>query len=60
MNKKQIGDYGYITVIVTVMTFVIYFFQLPNHFVFGGATGLAVLLSSVTPLSVAVSRMHSW
>ena len=61
MNKnqlgRQIGDYGYITVIVTVMTFVFYFFQLPNHFVFGGVTGLAVLLSSVTALSFSILNL---
>lgn len=61
MKKFQFGtfirDYGIITGIVTVMTLVIYFFQLPNHFVFGGVTGLSVLLSSVTPLSFSVLNL---
>lgn len=61
MKKNQfgrlIGDYGSITGIVIIMTFIIYFFQLPNHFVFGGVTGLSVLLSSVTPLSFSVLNL---
>lgn len=46
---KTAGDYACITLIVLAMDLIIYFFQLPNHFVFGGVTGIAVLLSSVTP-----------
>ena len=30
---------------------VIHLFQLPNHFVFGGVTGMAVLLSTATGIS---------
>lgn len=43
-------DYTMITLACIGTALVIQLFQLPNHFVFGGVTGMAVLLSSVTPV----------
>lgn len=43
-------DYTIITLACIGTALVIQLFQLPNHFVFGGVTGMAVLLSSVTPV----------
>lgn len=34
-----------------------YFFKFPNKFVFGGVTGIAVLVAEVTPLSVATTNL---
>ncbi len=34
-----------------------YFFKFPNHFVFGGVTGIAILIAEVTPFSVATINL---
>lgn len=47
---QVIIDYTIITLACIGTALVIQLFQLPNHFVFGGVTGMAVLLSSVTPV----------
>lgn len=47
---QVIIDYTIITLACIGTAMVIQLFQLPNHFVFGGVTGMAVLLSSVTPV----------
>ncbi|MBQ8647093.1 MAG: YitT family protein [Oscillospiraceae bacterium] len=56
-TKSGVGaavrDYILITLCCVGTAVVIYLFQLPNHFVFGGVTGLAVLLSTATPISFA-------
>lgn len=54
---QNILDFGYLTVIVFVMALTIYFFQLPNHFVFGGVTGLSVILATVTGLSFSILNL---
>lgn len=47
-------DYVLITLCCTGTAVVIHLFQLPNHFVFGGVTGMAVLLSTVTGISFSL------
>ena len=43
-------DYFIITLACIGTALVIQLFQLPNHFVFGGVTGISVLLDTVTPI----------
>lgn len=43
-------DYFIITLACIGTALVIQLFQLPNHFVFGGVTGISVLLDTVTPV----------
>lgn len=52
MFNKYI-DFFMITICSLGIAVVTHFFQVPNHFIFGGVTSLAILLSSVTPLSFA-------
>ena len=47
-------EYLYMTACCAGVCVVIHLFQLPNHFVFGGVTGLAVLLSTATGLPFAL------
>lgn len=47
-------DYILITLCCIGTAVVIHLFQLPNHFVFGGVTGMAVLLSTVTGISFSL------
>lgn len=47
----------YLFFVITTATFImavgVYFFKFPNNFVFGGITGLAVLVAEVTPMSAS-------
>lgn len=47
-------DYALLTACCAATALAIHLFQLPNHFVFGGVTGMAILLSTVTPVSFSI------
>lgn len=51
---KTLTDYAIITLCCIGTAIAIHLFQLPNHFVFGGVTGMAVLLSTATAISFSV------
>lgn len=56
-QKKKAGtwveEYFALTLAVIVLVIGIYFFKFPNHFSFGGVTGIAVLLGEFFPLSAS-------
>lgn len=49
--KNIIKDYFLITVSTLLVIVGVYFFKFPNHFTFGGITGLSVVLGTVMPIS---------
>ncbi len=49
--KRTALEYGLITLAALLLVVGVYFFKFPNHFSFGGVTGIAVVLSAVTPFS---------
>lgn len=51
---QVVMDYLVISLCCIGTAISIYLFQLPNHFVFGGVTGMAVLLSTATPIPFSV------
>lgn len=55
MNKRKVASvikqYGILTFATLILVVGIYVFKFPNHFSFGGVTGIAVILSAVFPLS---------
>ena len=55
LQRKRFSDrlleYVLLTAATIIMVVGIYVFKFPNHFSFGGVTGIAVVLSAVTPLS---------
>ena len=53
-RPRVLLDYILITLCCIGTAVVIHLFQLPNHFVFGGVTGMAVLLSTVTGISFSL------
>ena len=57
LNQKKILNVGLEYVILTVATLImvvgVYIFKFPNNFSFGGVTGIAVVLSAVTPMSAS-------
>ncbi len=52
-KKKIIKEYSLITCAVILMDIGIYVFKFPNHFSFGGVSGMAVVLADFTVLSAA-------
>ena len=50
---KLFKDYIVITLAVTIMDLGIYAFKFPNHFSFGGVSGLAVVLNEILGISAA-------
>lgn len=52
-KKKIIKEYSLITLAVILMDIGIYVFKFPNHFSFGGVSGMAVVLADFTMLSAA-------
>jgi len=51
---KTIKRYSIITFSIFLMAVGIYFFKFPDHFVFGGVTGLALVVAKVAPISPSV------
>lgn len=49
--RRNIIEYVLMTAASLILIVGVYFFKFPNNFSFGGVTGLAVVLSAVTPLS---------
>ena len=49
--RRQLRDYALITVSVLLMSVGIYFFKFPNHFSFGGISGLSSVVSAMSSLS---------
>lgn len=57
MNEKIRGilrEYGIITISVVVMSIGTYFFKFPNHFAFGGVSGLAPVINGMTGVSATL------
>lgn len=54
VKHSALFDYILITLCCVGMSAIIHLFQLPNHFVFGGVTGMALLLSTMTGLSFSI------
>lgn len=48
-----LGEYTVLTLATVIMAAGIYLFRFPNHFSFGGVTGLAVILSALFPVSAS-------
>lgn len=57
MNRKTVSkfffEYGLITFAVLLMDIGIYVFKFPNHFSFGGVSGLAVILNRLLGISAS-------
>lgn len=57
-------EYAILTLATLVMSAGTYLFKFPNNFSFGGVTGLAVVLSAVSPLSAGtynfIITWHCW
>lgn len=49
-RMQVVIDYVIITITCVATALIIQLFQLPNHFVFGGVTGISVLLDTLTPI----------
>ena len=46
---RTLAEYGLITVSIWIMVIGIYFLKFPNHFAFGGTSGLSILLADLFP-----------
>lgn len=55
VNKQNIrhilAEYALLTLATLILVAGVYLFKFPNHFSFGGVTGIAVVLSAVIPVS---------
>ncbi|MCI8484232.1 MAG: YitT family protein [Lachnospiraceae bacterium] len=51
--KRAVFEYTMITLAAILLVGGVYFFKFPNNFSFGGVTGIAVVLSAVTPFSAS-------
>lgn len=49
MHKQDIYEYIMFTIASAVMVIGIYYFKFPNHFSFGGVSGLSVVLAALLP-----------
>ncbi|SDB05714.1 Uncharacterized membrane-anchored protein YitT, contains DUF161 and DUF2179 domains [Pseudobutyrivibrio sp. YE44] len=49
MHKQDIYEYIMFTIASVVMVVGIYFFKFPNHFSFGGVSGLSIVLAALLP-----------
>ena len=51
---KTIKDYLLMTFATVLLVVGVYIFKFPNHFSFGGVTGIAVVLTAVMPVSATM------
>ena len=51
---KTIKDYLLMTFATVLLVIGVYIFKFPNHFSFGGVTGIAVVLTAVMPVSATM------
>ena len=51
--RKTLRDYLIIAAAMELITIGVYFFKFPNHFAFGGVSGLATVISALTGMSSA-------
>lgn len=51
--KKEAADYAILTLATLILVVGVYVFKFPNHFSFGGVTGIAVVLGEVLPVTPA-------
>ncbi len=56
---KTVYDYLIITAGVLICVAGVYFFKFPNHFAFGGISGLAAVLPEIIPVSAAQFTMYA-
>lgn len=56
-RMQVVIDYVIITITCIATALIIQLFQLPNHFVFGGVTGISVLLDTLTPLAFPLGTL---
>lgn len=47
--RQTFQEYTLLTVATLILVVGVYLFKFPNHFSFGGVTGIAVVLSAVMP-----------
>jgi uncharacterized membrane-anchored protein YitT (DUF2179 family) len=52
--KGLLREYGMITAAIVVMSLGTYFFKFPNHFAFGGVSGLAAVINGMTGISATL------
>lgn len=57
MNKNRVFKFSKITAGALALAIGNYFFNFPNKFVFGGVTGIALLLGEVTPWSTGTINL---
>lgn len=57
MNRDKVfpilKEYSIMTISTIIMILGVYFFKFPNNFSFGGATGLAIVISAITPITAS-------
>ena len=49
MHKQDIYEYIMFTIAAAVMVIGVYFFKFPNHFSFGGVSGISIVLAEILP-----------
>lgn len=57
ISRDNLIDFAMITAGCMALVIGNYFFKFTNHFVFGGVTGIAVLVAEVTPLSASTVNL---
>ena len=57
ISRDNLIDFAMITAGCMALVIGNYFFKFTNHFVFGGVTGIAVLVADVTPLSASTVNL---
>ena len=51
--RKKIFEYVLITLGIILTALGVYLFKFPNHFAFGGATGIATVVEAVTGINAS-------
>ena len=49
MHKQDVYEFIMFTIASAVMVIGIYFFKFPNHFSFGGVSGISIVLAELLP-----------
>ncbi|WP_294512311.1 YitT family protein [uncultured Intestinimonas sp.] len=59
LTKKNIQEFLFMTLGITLVSVGVYFFKFPNHFSIGGVSGLAIVLAELIPVPWLTASVYN-
>ena len=59
LTKKNLHEFLFLTLGITLVSVGVYFFKFPNHFSIGGVSGLAIVLAQLVPVPWLTASVYN-